>query len=132
MKFSLDKDGYLHTVFSINKVRKNVFAHKLVAEAFHGKCPDNLVTRHLDGNSINNFPCNLMFGTPKENSEDMVKHDTQAKGIECGNAKLSNSDVLEIRRLRQLGISQTALSKQFGVNQSNISSILSSKTWKHL
>lgn len=132
MKLSLDKDGYLRTSFNVNTVCTNVFLHRLVAEAFHGRCPDNQVVRHLDGNTLNNFPDNLAFGTPKENSEDMLKHGTQAKGITCGKSKLTDYEVLEIRRLHKLGVAQKALSKQFGVNQSNIYMILSGKTWKHL
>lgn len=128
LKFSLDKDGYLRSVFSVHSMRKNVFAHKLIAEAFHGKCPNNLVVRHLDGNPLNNCPSNLTFGTPKENSEDMLKHNTQAKGSDCGNSKLSSEDVMEIRRLRNLGVSQADLCKQFGVTQANISFIISGKT----
>lgn len=41
---------------------------RLVCEAFHGPAPfDRAVCMHLDEDSRNNQPCNLRWGTQKEN-----------------------------------------------------------------
>lgn len=49
--------------------------HHLVCEAFHGKRrPEARVVRHLNGNALDNRPENLRWGTPAENSADMVAH----------------------------------------------------------
>lgn len=49
--------------------------HQLVCRTFHGDKPfPEAVIRHLDGNSFNNRASNLRWGTPAENSRDLVRH----------------------------------------------------------
>lgn len=49
----------------------NLYVHRLVCEAFWGECPDDMVlVRHLDGNSENNDPENLVWGTAVQNMRD--------------------------------------------------------------
>lgn len=51
-----------------NKRLGNLKVHKLVCEAFHGPAPkDKPFCIHKDENSMNNLPCNLKWGTQKEN-----------------------------------------------------------------
>lgn len=51
--------------------------HRLVAEAFHGPCPEGMtLVRHLDGSRDNNTPDNLRWGTKSENALDSVAHGT--------------------------------------------------------
>lgn len=59
--------------------------HFLVCEAFHGPRPPGQVTRHLDGDKLNNRASNLAWGTPSENSLDSVRHGThpQASRTKC-------------------------------------------------
>lgn len=52
-------------------------------------------------------------------------------GTNGTDSKLTWDKVREIRRLRdEQGISQSALAKQFGITQSNVSHILSRQTWR--
>jgi hypothetical protein len=56
-----------------------------------------------------------------------------AKGSRNGSSKLTNRQVLKIRRLYAKGnINQTELGKQFGVTQTCISSIVRNARWTHL
>jgi hypothetical protein len=56
--------------------------HRLVCEAFHGPKPSpDSVIRHLNGDRFYNQPQNLTWGTPAENTADMIRH---------GNAYWSN------------------------------------------
>lgn len=48
--------------------------HRLVAEAFHGPCPDGHVARHLNGDHLDNRASNLRWGTASENMHDIVRH----------------------------------------------------------
>jgi hypothetical protein len=50
-------------------------------------------------------------------------------GAGNGNAKLTVEDVLKIRRLRALGVSQIALARQFKVSHQCISRIVLRETW---
>lgn len=54
------------------------YIHRLVAEAFHGPCPEGQVVRHEDGNAENNSADNLEYGTPKANVGDQIRHGTHS------------------------------------------------------
>jgi hypothetical protein len=103
--------------------------HALVCTAWHGPCPPGLECRHLDGNHLNNVPGNLCWGTHTQNMQDKTQHGTQLIGEAVPNAKLTESDVLAIRKSlkpdRELG-------KHYGVSGPCISNIRNGKTWKHL
>lgn len=54
------------------------------------------------------------------------------RGEKNGLAKLSDDDVIEMRRLFALGASTSAISRKFGVSQPNAHRIIVGQTWKHL
>jgi hypothetical protein len=56
---------------------RNQRVHKLVMEAFVGPCPPGKQCLHRDGNGLNNRLENLRWGTPEENTQDMIKHGRQ-------------------------------------------------------
>ena len=66
-------NGYLY----IGAKGRHWAVHRLVAEAFHGPCPEGAtLVRHLDGTRDNNIPANLRWGTKSENGLDSVTHGT--------------------------------------------------------
>ena len=77
-------------------------------------------------------PDHLREGDYKENAED-ARH---AGRLCCGErhhaAKLSRSNVLEIRKLRASGWKQAKIARRYGVTQAHVSSILRGITWKHV
>ena len=85
LKGSLLKSGYysVHLYNDDRRVHRPV--HILVTTAFHGARPAGLEVRHLDGDSTNNRPTNLAWGTHVENNQDRVKHGTHhhAAKTEC-------------------------------------------------
>lgn len=78
-------------------------------------------------------PSHLFPGTRLDNMADAVAKGRMSKGIERPLAKLSEPEIISIRK-RYLtgGISQRQLAKDFGVSQSLISLIVSKKYWKHI
>ena len=58
--------------------RKVFSVHVLVMAAFVGPRPEGAVTRHLDGNPLNNHLTNLAYGSQSENLRDAVAHGTHA------------------------------------------------------
>jgi hypothetical protein len=57
----------------------------------------------------------------------------QARGERCGGSKLTDEQVLEMRRLYKLGdYSYSKLGKQFGVSAANTFNIIKGKYWRHL
>jgi hypothetical protein len=57
-------------------VSKNFTVHRAVMLAFIGPCPDGMITRHLNGNSLDSRLSNLAYGTHAENVADSIKHGT--------------------------------------------------------
>jgi len=54
------------------------------------------------------------------------------RGGEHHNAKLSEEDVCEIRRLHAAGFNRTKLAAQFKISLSTVKMIAWRKAWKHL
>lgn len=78
-------------------------------------------------------PEHLYSGNSQSNIADKVAAGAQTKGEEVHSAKLTGADVLLIRKLFATGkYFQRELAEAFGVTESTMSSLLRSKTWKHL
>lgn len=70
-----NEKGYLQVQVSKDGKKFSRKVHALVCAAFHGARPDgDIVTRHLDGNQLNNVPTNLAWGTRSENNYDRYAH----------------------------------------------------------
>lgn len=63
-KYTVTSGGYAQV--RINN--KAYSAHRLVAEAFFGKCPENKEVDHIDRNKLNNDIQNLRYVTKSENN----------------------------------------------------------------
>lgn len=74
------KDGYLRVKPTVNGKERWMSVHRLVAEAYHGPCPEGMQCRHLDGDKTNNRPENLRWGTAVENAADRKVHGTESSG----------------------------------------------------
>lgn len=132
VKPGIDSDGYQIVSLCHDGHKRTKSVHTLVLKTFIGPCPDGMVCRHLDGNQNNNHVSNLAWGTPYENSQDMVLHGTSTPGEKHGMGKLTASDVLAIRARAASGESQTSIAKDFPVTQSNVSLIVRRRKWKHI
>lgn len=71
--------GYLTVGLSDGEVQRTRYVHQLALEAFIGPRPDDMETRHYDGNPLNNYLDNLVYGTPKKNGEDRSRHGTAGR-----------------------------------------------------
>lgn len=106
--------------------------HRLVLEVFVGPCPLGMWCCHWDGNPLNNRLENLRWGTPKENAADAIRHGTFVRGSKNGCAKLTESAVREIHRLRKQGWILDRLARRFGVSLTSIWYVVRGRTWKHV
>ena len=127
--------GYHQVDLCKNGVMKTLAIHRLVALAFIPNPGNKRTVNHIDGCKTNNHISNLEWNTQKEN----VQHSWSSglakpkKGIKHGMAKLSEDQVLEIRRLHKTGdYSYRALGKMFGVHYSLIGYIVNRKNWQHI
>lgn len=130
---SLDQDGYLSVVLCDKGERTRVrFAH-LVLEAFIGPRPDKCESCHFpDSDPLNNRVENLRWAPHIDNIQDKVILDTMAKGEGHGNSKLTDSLVIEMRHLRQRGVSYAELGQRFGVSKHQAWLVATRRNWKHV
>lgn len=128
IKCTID-DGYKIARMDGKKYR----VHTLVLNAFTGPRPAGMQGRHLNGIKTDNRRDNLKWGTPKENSEDSVKHGHTSRGSHRPKSKLSEENVREIRALVAAGgISKCAIARKFGISEATVRDIMSRRLWKHL
>lgn len=101
----------------------------------HGEIDDNLLCCHHCDNRACVNPDHLFLGTAKDNLQDMIRKGRavlSTKGEHHGRAKLTEADVLEIRRLHASGVSQRALSKKYEMSKALIHAIVHRKYWTHI
>jgi len=131
-KASCYKEGYGKFKYENKIVRTHRMAWKLT----NGPIPEGMcICHHCDNPkccNAENTEDHLFLGTLKDNSKDMVNKDRQAKGEHNGNVKLTESQVIEIKKLRKEGYKQQQLADIFGLHQPQISAIINNKYWKHL
>ncbi len=129
----ITKRGYLRVVLSgDNGKRQKIPVHILVLTVFEAPRPIGMVACHNDGNKLNNNISNLRWDTAKANIEDERKHGTLALGQRNGNAVLSESDVLTIRKRADSGEPTRVIANLFRVDVGTIRRIVTRKRWVHI
>lgn len=127
------KDSGGRMVFNVrgNGKTRQMKLHRAVMLAFCGECPDGYEVAHKDGDTEHNALSNLIYATPTENNRHKALHGTQPMGTQVYNAKLTDSDVIEIREAWPAE-SYAKLGKRFGVHFMTIAQVVQRRTWKHL
>jgi hypothetical protein len=121
-----------HGYFQVNLVGLGSrTVHSLILETFVGPCPDGMEACHWDGNRLNNQLDNLRWDYPKNNAADRVKHGTLAIGSRNGSARLVESNIATIGRLRSEGWTYEAIGDLFDVGGKAIRSAHLGETWRH-
>lgn len=113
---------------------KNIPAHRYAWYSKFGAIPEGLFVCHRCDNPPCCNPAHLFLGTHEDNVADRTAKDRNARqrGETNGLAKLDADAVRAIRSARASGQSQKSIAKTVGVDQSNVSLILSGKTWGHV
>jgi hypothetical protein len=115
---------------------KMLKAHRAAYQMHRGPIPDGMVVMHACDNPLCVNPDHLSLGTQLDNIRDRDRKGRQVPNHPAGELngmrKLSDADVLSIRRLRQKGLTMAAIADRFGVSRSNISFIIAGKRWPHI
>lgn len=111
--------------------------HRFAYERFKGPIPDGLFVCHRCDNPPCCHPDHLFLGTPADNTRDMMSKDRHVRGIvygeSCGTHKLSERDVLDIRRrYAERSSTQVELSAEYGISKNHTCAIIKRHAWQHL
>jgi hypothetical protein len=119
--------------------KKQVAAHRTSYKIHYGEIPEGMLVCHKCDNRKCVNPEHLFLGTPKENSQDMVRkgrrgHSNNGRiGEAHGMHIVTEEQVLEIRALRESkNLSFGELGKMYGVTRHAIYRIVHRLAWKHI
>lgn len=135
-KFLSDWDcgkGYRKVKLSKDGIEKSIRVHRLVAKTFLSNPEAKSEVNHINGIKNDNRLENLDWCTSSENTIHALNNKLKIsqKGSEHGMSKLTENDVLEIRKIgRSKGLKE--VSKIFNVSESLISNVLLNKIWIHV
>jgi hypothetical protein len=107
-------------------------ASRVSWEIHNGPIPAGLcVLHHCDNPSCTN-PEHLWIGTRIDNNRDAQRKGRNAFGERHGRAKLSATQVVEIRMLIKEGVSQAEISRCFPISKSAVGLIARKQKWRHI
>lgn len=126
---SKDKKGYGR----ININKRPVLTHRFAWELENGPIPDGKDVLHSCDNPCCVNPSHLFLGTNDDNIADKVDKGRQERGSGHHRAKLTENQVIEIRRRYALGnISHSQLAAEYGVCRMAVTDIISRRNWAHI
>ncbi len=120
------------TLYLKSRGQVTVRVHHLVLETFVGPCPDGMESCHRDDDPTNNWVDNLRWDTRQANVNDKMRNGHHRCGERTYNAKLTEEQVISIRRRASEGESKKSLAAEFGVKLSTIYCAINGNNWKHV
>ena len=126
------EEGYGQMRFEGKALR----AHRVSYELFNGPIPDGMFVLHScdDPSCVN--PDHLHLGNDSMNIREAYQRKRRiplpSYGESNKHAKLTEDQVLEIRKLVAEGRTRASVVKQFGVSKSQVANIVTKKQWGHV
>lgn len=111
-----------------------IFCHRHAYEISIGSIPDGYHVLHHCDNPLCCNPKHLFIGTNQDNVNDRVSKNRSAytKGQSNGRAKLTDKDIIEIRRLFKSGLSHLKIAKLYNISPTTAYYAATGITWKHI
>ena len=130
------RQGYLVLSVMVNGKRISTGAHRLVWMAANGQIPEGQTINHINGVKDDNRIANLDLATMSEQRNHAIAvlnvDRRHPKGSLHPKTKLTEADVLEIRRLRQAGWMVKEIAAKYEMKTRAISAICNRRTWPHI
>lgn len=126
--------GYGKFTFRVNGRDRVVYAHRYAWELINGPIPPHLVVRHRCDNGPCVNPDHLVLGTQRDNIQDSIdrKRFNPCEGEWNPFSKLTDLQVIEIRKRRASGEKLAPLASEFGVSTQTIMGIARGLMWRHV
>lgn len=115
-------------------IKRTVAAHRVAYAYNFGVDPGDKYVCHRCDNPVCICPAHLFLGTPKQNSDDMVKkgRSMDQSGANNHACKLDEDIVLAVVRLITKGWSNKRIAELLPVSHSQVSHIRLGKSWRHV
>jgi hypothetical protein len=107
-------------------------AHRVSWVLHHGPIPPGLLVCHRCDNPKCVNPDHLFLGTPKDNSQDMVRKGRVSQGDRHPYAKLTRRQVVRIRERAEAGHDPKRIARDYRVSTANVKHVIRRHTWKHV
>lgn len=133
-KLLIKPEGYAVAHLYKNCYGKSFYIHRLVAEAFIANPLGLNQVNHIDGNKLNNHVDNLEWVNCKENCIHALQINLyqSAKGEQISSSKLTENQVIDIRKLHATRIMHKDIAALFPVGRKAITKIVNRQRWKHV
>ena len=106
--------------------------HRVVYEEYIGEIPAGMFVCHRNDIPWDVTPSNLFLVTAQDNMDDKVSKDRQVRGEASWNSKLTEIQVLEIRRLCGANMSKQSIAEKYNVHKRTIYKIVYRQSWRHI
>lgn len=131
LKVGLSLAGYAQ--YTLGKYGGRHTAHLLVMQAFVGPRPDGLEINHKNGIKTDNRLENLEYVSKSENCLHLTRVLGERRGESHGNAKITEDDVREIRRLAvETTLTHAEIGARFDITNKNVGYIVRRQAWIHV
>jgi hypothetical protein len=128
--------GYRTVILSKKCIQTDFYIHRLLANHFIPNPENKKEVNHKDGDKTNNYVSNLEWNTHSENGihsfRELGRIHPDCKGENNPKCKLNEIIVNNLRTDFLNGKPQYVMCKEYGINKSTMSNIISRKTWTHL
>lgn len=131
-------NGYLFVALCKNGIKKPLSVHRLVANSFIPNPDNKPEVNHKDLNKHNNHVDNLEWCSHSENHIHKNKSGIISpcfinnNGENNGRSKLTEGDVITIKKRMANGEIQKAIASEYYMSPSAINAIAKGKNWKNL
>jgi len=131
-----ERNGY-GRISDVGEKGNNYYAHRASWELTYGPIPEGMYCLHKCDNPSCVNPNHLWLGTYKDNMQDCSQKNRLGGSVQKGennyNAKLTPSDVIQMRRMYYRGEGTiTELARSWGINFNSAKPAILGITWKHI
>uniref|UniRef100_A0A6H1ZB63 Putative homing endonuclease n=1 Tax=viral metagenome TaxID=1070528 RepID=A0A6H1ZB63_9ZZZZ len=135
-EWTANKNNKGYGRFTVDSYAGKQLAHRLAYKDAFGPIPkDGLILHSCDNPACVN-PAHLRIGTHKANVADMDergrRNPPHLKGETNPSSKLTDIQVIEIRRAYIAGEKRESIGPRYGLSPLSVSDITSGRAWKHL